>query len=95
MSMSAGNTAIGMFCHNPTTCNIYTDGSRGCVTPKQIENLIEVSGGDTDMVDGYDELPAEYQEKVRFALENGHIPDEDCTRVSIFDTLNNYPGSCY
>jgi hypothetical protein len=34
------------------------------------------------MVDGYDELPAEYQEKIKFALENGHIPDEDCTRVS-------------
>jgi hypothetical protein len=27
-------------------------------------------------------LPAEYQDKVKFALENGHIPDEDCTRVS-------------
>ncbi|KAF9697479.1 hypothetical protein EKO04_004669 [Ascochyta lentis] len=49
----------------------------GCVTPKQIVNLIETSGGDTDMVDGYDELPEDYQEKVRFALENGHIPDED------------------
>ena len=36
------------------------------------------------MVDGYDELPAEFQEKVDFALKNGHIPDEDCTRVSIF-----------
>lgn len=35
------------------------------------------------MVDGYDELPAEFQEKVRYALEHGHIPDEDCTRVSI------------
>ena len=35
------------------------------------------------MVDGYDELPAEFQEKVDFALKNGHIPDEDCTRVRI------------
>ncbi|KAJ4337236.1 hypothetical protein N0V95_008392 [Ascochyta clinopodiicola] len=49
----------------------------GCVTPKQIVNLIDTSGGDTDMVDGYDELPEEFQEKVSFALENGHIPDED------------------
>ncbi|KAH4004167.1 hypothetical protein HBH70_064230 [Parastagonospora nodorum] len=49
----------------------------GCVTPKQIANLIESSGGDTDMVDGFDEVPAEYQEKVTFALENGHVPDED------------------
>ncbi|CAN9080061.1 unnamed protein product [Alternaria sp. RS040] len=60
----------------------------GCVTPKQIENLIETCGGDTDMVDGYDELPAEFQEKVDFALKNGHIPDEDCTR----DPELNRPG---
>lgn len=59
------------------------DLNRGCVTPKQIENLIETCGGDTDLVDGYDELPEEFQEKVRYALEHGHIPDEDCTRVSI------------
>ena len=47
------------------------------MTPKQIENLVETCGGDTDMVDGYDELPPEFQEKVKFALENGHVPDED------------------
>lgn len=58
------------------------NGFRGCVTPKQIANLIESSGGDTDMVDGFDEVPAEYQEKVTFALENGHIPDEDWKGVS-------------
>ena len=34
------------------------------------------------MVDGYDELPEEFQEKIKFALEHNHIPDEDCTRVS-------------
>ena len=55
---------------------------RGCVTPKQIENLIETSGGDTDLVDGFDEVPAEYQEKITFALKNGHIPDEDWKGVS-------------
>ncbi|KAF1365468.1 hypothetical protein EJ07DRAFT_94861, partial [Lizonia empirigonia] len=49
----------------------------GCVTPKQIENLIEASGGDTEMVDGYGELPEQYQKKVDFALANGHVPDED------------------
>ncbi|KAF9740051.1 hypothetical protein PMIN02_002787 [Paraphaeosphaeria minitans] len=49
----------------------------GCVTPAQVANLIEESGGDTDMVDGYDELPAELQKKVDFALQNGHVPDED------------------
>ncbi|KAJ8114348.1 hypothetical protein OPT61_g3751 [Boeremia exigua] len=49
----------------------------GCVTPKQVENLIESSGGDTDMVDGYDELPDEYKEKIDYALENHHIHDDD------------------
>jgi hypothetical protein len=34
------------------------------------------------MVDGYDEVPDEYQEKIKFALENGHIPDEDWKGVS-------------
>ena len=29
------------------------------------------------MVDGYDELPAEFQEKIDFALKHGHVPDED------------------
>lgn len=55
---------------------------RGCVTPKQIDNLIESSGGDTDMVDGFDELPDEYQEKIKYALENGHVHDEDWNGVS-------------
>lgn len=29
------------------------------------------------MVDGYDELPSELQEKVKYSLQNGHVPDED------------------
>ena len=45
--------------------------------------MIETSGGDTDMVDGYDTLPPEMQEKVKFALENGHVPDEDWKGVSV------------
>lgn len=56
--------------------------SRGCVTPAQIANLIEESEGDTDMVDGFDELPLEYQKKVEFALQHGHVPDEDWKGVS-------------
>ena len=43
------------------------------------------------MVDGYDELPVEYQEKVQFALENGHVPDDDWKGVvsgSCSDTDN-------
>ncbi|KAF2199853.1 zf-PARP-domain-containing protein, partial [Delitschia confertaspora ATCC 74209] len=54
----------------------------GCTTPVQIAHLKDESGGDTDMVDGYDELPAELQEKVRTALEVGHVADEDWRGVS-------------
>jgi hypothetical protein len=60
---------------------------RGCVTPQQVANLQEESGKDTDMIDGYDELPAEYQHKVKYALDNGHVEDADwkwdieCNRV--------------
>ncbi|KAF2191196.1 zf-PARP-domain-containing protein [Zopfia rhizophila CBS 207.26] len=49
----------------------------GCTTPAQIANLKEESGGDTDMVDGFDELPEELQAKVTDALEMGHVADED------------------
>lgn len=62
----------------------------GCVTPKQIENLIEATEGDTDMVDGYDELPAEFQEKIQYALKNGHVPDEDWKGVSDLSLLYVY-----
>jgi hypothetical protein len=50
---------------------------RGCVTPVQIGNLKEECGDDADMVDGYDEIPPEMQEKVQFAIVNGHVSDED------------------
>ncbi|KAK4971137.1 hypothetical protein LTR66_011511 [Elasticomyces elasticus] len=49
----------------------------GCVTPAVIQNMQELSGGDMDLVDGYDELPEESQHKVRTALEMGHVADED------------------
>lgn len=60
----------------------HTNYCRGCVTPKQIENLLETCEGDTDLVDGYDDLPAELQEKVKYALENGHVHDDDWKGVS-------------
>ena len=72
----------GLACTEDILAPQHTDLTRGCVTPKQIENLIEISGGDTEMVDGYDDLPEEYQKKVDFALKNGHVPDEDWKGVS-------------
>ena len=59
---------------------------RGCVTPKIIANMIETVGeeGERDWsaLDGYDELPEDLQEKVRRALLQGHVDDEDWKGVS-------------
>lgn len=38
--------------------------------------------GDKDLVEGYGDLPADAQEKLDFALEHGHVPDEDWKGVS-------------
>lgn len=82
-STRAGFIAIGMkFTLSVLGSVIFIALSRGCVTPKQIENLIETCEGDTDLIDGYDELPPEYQEKIKYALENGHVADEDWKGVS-------------
>lgn len=47
------------------------------MTPKQISNLKRDIEGDASQLDGYDELPEEFQEKVVNAIEQGHIDDED------------------
>ena len=47
------------------------------MTPKQLESLHDVLEGDVEMFDGYEELPNDCQEKVKRALENGHVDDED------------------
>ncbi|GFF41425.1 PARP-type zinc finger-containing protein C2A9.07c [Aspergillus udagawae] len=66
----------------------------GCVTPKIIGHLneaVEEASGDSkdlDAIDGFEELPSEYQEKVRKALEQGHVDDEDWKG----DTEMNRPG---
>jgi hypothetical protein len=53
----------------------------GCVTPKMITNMIEVVGEgddrDLDLLDGYEDLPQEHQERLARALDQGHIDDED------------------
>ena len=51
--------------------------SRGCVTPSVLGNLQQTSAGDLDLVDGYDELPKDFQQKVERALKYGHVDDED------------------
>lgn len=41
------------------------------------------SDTDYDCLDGYEELPEIYQDKVRKALEQGHVDDEDWKGVSV------------
>ena len=70
-------------------CEISKDNlliilSRGCVTPKQIESLKTATEDDVNMLDGYEELPTDLQEKVKAALENGHVADEDWKGVRPF-----------
>lgn len=51
------------------------------MTPAVVHNWNEVHQGDMEMVDGYDELPADAQEKVRRTFEQGHVDDEDWNGV--------------
>lgn len=63
---------------------------RGCVTPKIIANLNEAvedgsaSDGARDyaVLDGYEDLSPENQDKVRAALQQGHVADSDWRGVS-------------
>lgn len=71
---------------------------RGCVTPRQIENIVDQIGGlegldlneDLDILDGYDELPDWAQEKIKVALQNGHVADEDWKGVSRLCSTTNF-----
>lgn len=60
--------------------NLYTarlTTARGCVTPQVLANVKETTEGDMDLMDGYEEVPEEWQEKFKAAVETGHVPDED------------------
>lgn len=60
------------------------------MTPLQISNILDQIGGldgldldkDLDILDGYDELEDWAQKKVKDALVNGHVDDEDWKGVS-------------
>jgi len=65
-----------------------TDSYRGCVTPEVLHNWQDTSQGDMELVDGWDELPADAQEKVKRALEQGHVDDEDWKGVSCINSCS-------
>ncbi|KAL9585839.1 MAG: hypothetical protein Q9212_001276 [Teloschistes hypoglaucus] len=60
----------------------------GCVTPAQIAGLQDTLEGEIEMLDGYEELPNDLQEKVKQAFDNGHVDDEDWKG----DLEQNRPG---
>ncbi|KAL8706051.1 MAG: hypothetical protein Q9201_000873 [Fulgogasparrea decipioides] len=49
----------------------------GCVTPAQLAGIQDALEGDMEMFDGYEELPADLQEKVKQAVGQGHVDDDD------------------
>lgn len=55
---------------------------RGCITPEVLHNWHETCQMDMELVDGYDELAADSQAKVKRALEQKHVDDEDFNGVS-------------
>ncbi|KAI9726178.1 MAG: hypothetical protein M1828_001851 [Chrysothrix sp. TS-e1954] len=60
----------------------------GCVTPLQLGNWKDMSSGDMDYVDGYDDLSADNQAKVKRCIEQGHVDDADWKG----DLSKNRPG---
>jgi len=73
--MAAGDGATGMCMKRDG--DPQSDRSRGCVTPQIVENMKDLADNDLDAVDGYDDLPADLQEKIKYAFEHDHIADED------------------
>ena len=47
---------------------------------------IEEMQDDLDIIDGYDEVGGENQDKIRTALLQGHVPDEDWKGVSVTES---------
>ncbi|KAL8738274.1 MAG: hypothetical protein Q9181_000909 [Wetmoreana brouardii] len=60
----------------------------GCVTPAQLAGIQDALEGDMEMFDGYEELPADLQEKVKQAVDQGHVDDDDWKG----DLEQNRPG---
>lgn len=75
-------------------CRIADWNDRGCVTGFQMNNLREyLKQGEPDgeyqwdYMDGLDELPAEYQQKLKTAVIEGKIADEDWKGVCFVDSV--------
>lgn len=60
------------------------------MTPKQIINLKQAIEDNVDLLDGYEDLDEDIQEKIKKSLEDGHIPDDEWIGVSL---LNDIAGT--
>lgn len=60
------------------------------MTPKQILNLKDTIDGDFDQLDGFDEIPEDVQTKIKTAVENGHVDDDDWTGVSTLIIVSSF-----
>ncbi|GAB7329565.1 hypothetical protein MBLNU13_g01326t2 [Cladosporium sp. NU13] len=49
----------------------------GCVTPPVLHNWWEAAEHDFELIDGLDTMPEDAQEKVKRALQQGHVDDDD------------------
>ena len=57
------------------------------MTPVQIKNIQDMVEGldlesDLDVLDGWDEIDEDFQEKIKQAIRDGHVSDEDWRGVS-------------
>lgn len=65
---------------------------RGCVTPQVIGNVKTFIEGDFELLEGFENLPADLQAKIEKAVEQGHVDDEDWRGVS--QCISSTGGSC-
>lgn len=66
-------------------------GDRGCVTPQILHNWKETCGMDMELVDGYEEIPDDAQKKVKRALEQEHVDDDEWNGVSVVSDRVSLP----
>lgn len=73
-----------LVCLSTISAQLATDIDcfRGCVTPQVIQNVTEYIDGDMEMIDGFEDIPEADQDKVRRAIDQGHVDDEDWRGVS-------------
>ncbi|KAK8171318.1 poly polymerase and DNA-ligase Zn-finger region-domain-containing protein, partial [Phyllosticta citrichinensis] len=61
----------------------------GCITPQVLQNVSSYLDGDFELLQGFDVLPEDFQEKVTEAISLGHVDDGDWRG----DVEMNRPGA--